>query len=44
MFILTIPEGAPRQTLTITTSDFRPIAEWEITTISGESDIRWIFK
>ena len=43
-FSLTIPEGAPRQTLTITTNNLEPIAEWEITTISGESDIRWIFK
>lgn len=43
-FSLTVPEGAPRQTLTITNKDLEPIGEWEITTISGESDIRWIFK
>ncbi|MBR3573960.1 MAG: hypothetical protein IKN97_02155 [Lachnospiraceae bacterium] len=42
-YSLTIPEGAPRLTLFAETPDGRT-SEWEIGVISGESDIRWIFR
>ena len=41
-FSLTVPEGAPRLTLTAETPDGR-ISEWGITMISGRDDTRWIF-
>ena len=42
-FSLTVPEGAPRLTLKAESPDGRT-AEWDVTMISGQDDIRWIFK
>ena len=42
-YSLTIPEGAPRLTLFAETPDGRT-SEWDIGVISGENDIRWIFR
>ena len=42
-FDVTVPEGAPNYTVIATTADGQTI-EWPITTISGEKDLRWIFK